>query len=974
MTIPRFGRRFACAAALCLSRACRRAMAEPDEPITPDRGPRMRETTSARAKADFFYQPSTMKRGGAYVSVPPGRNSESALPWRVGVRLFEADTKTGGETFLKLHVEDGPVEKTSMSTKGRWRPWEAHTSLWVGDPATDHLVVKAYGYQVGSGAAQKQIGTPFKIPLAPFAWSRESGARMPAPADHDIPSSDGGRVRMQLVCVQAPSAHDSPKLEVLVGTWNVGNEPPPPDLRSWLDVGAVDRPAMPPPPPERHREMAAGDDLDADGSATPNATPQGTPPTPESAGRATKKANEKLYAQPPPPDMLLEKQGVCPTKFGAFAFVVVGCQEGDYAPRSGFENCESDWLACLAGTLGDSYVLLSKRALGQMRVAAFVRADVAPATHRWRSCTEATGIGHVLSNKGGVGVSCRVWDTSLCFINSHLAAHDDMERRRNDDFAEIVRGCAFGEKVECVQAFHHLVWFGDLNYRCEWGLPETASAAKRVDRNPPKERVRRMIEALSAEAEDAEKNENAENEKRRKGARRKADAPADPVAERHAAHPSNVARRLAVFETDQLTAARKRGDAFMGFEEGNPAEAHMPTFKVQRQRGFAYKEQRTPAWCDRVLWKTAEGFRCDLSFLRAAGEVGTSDHKPVSAGLSVELCAHAAVMHFEEESPAEVRGTPRAGGAGAGALASHRSARSRSGSDAGSVADSSFSKMSSEWSSVRGESEPSPGSRAFKEEESSPFDNSALFRERDKAKVASAGRRVTKTVPGLPAVWKRRHSEKRKTWFHGLFFSCLCPSADSYDETEHCGWQLRFNMLQGKNLLPADINGYSDPYVTFFGSLLAAPPASGAAGKPARWRTKTIVANLDPKWRCDAQVPAIPLLSADPAVIAKEHLLFRVMDEDTLTMDDPIGYGRLHLGPLAEALTLGESVSMDTKVPLTQFGRVAGELQVIVTLERVPWKTKSTKVDVSARKAARKKAAAEGKPNHYQMRDPETER
>ena len=232
-------------------------MAEPDDPTTPDRGPRMRKSASERAKADFFYQPVSVKRGGAYVSVPPGRNTKSALPWRVGVRLFEADTKTGGETFLKLHVEDGPVEKTSTSTKGRWRPWEAHTSLWVGDPATDHLVVKAYAYQAGSGAVPAQIGTPFKIPLAPFAWSRGGGARMPAPADHAIPGSGGGRLRMQLVCVQAPSAHDAPKLEVLVGTWNVGNEPPPPDLRAWLDVGAVDRPAMPPPAPERPRDAAA---------------------------------------------------------------------------------------------------------------------------------------------------------------------------------------------------------------------------------------------------------------------------------------------------------------------------------------------------------------------------------------------------------------------------------------------------------------------------------------------------------------------------------------------------------------------------------------------------------------------------------------------------------------------------------------------------------------------------------------------
>jgi hypothetical protein len=50
---------------------------------------------------------------------------------------------------------------------------------------------------------------------------------------------------------------------------------------------------------------------------------------------------------------------------------------------------------------------------------------------------------------------------------------------------------------------------------------------------------------------------------------------------------------------------------------------------------------------------------------------------------------------------------------------------------------------------------------------------------------------------------------------------------------------------------------------------------------------------------------------------------------------------------------------MDRVVPLTQFGRVAGELKVTLTLERVPRKTKFTKAEVSARKASRKKAAAE---------------
>jgi len=289
-----------------------------------------------------------------------------------------------------------------------------------------------------------------------------------------------------------------------------------------------------------------------------------------------------------------------PTRWGKYDMVVVGCQEGDYKERKEFESCEDDWIAGIAATIGDSYVLHRRNTLGQMRVAAFVRADIQAAVHRWVSSTEATGLGHVLSNKGGVGVVCRVWDTQVCFINSHLAAHDDMTARRNDDFAEIVQGCRFGEKMECTQAFHHLVWMGDLNYRCEWGLGDS----KAVARSPSKERAKLMASKL--------------------------DEPAG---------------RAEVFETDQLTAARLAGDAFLGgaphlqtrvqgallsplqtkirytafkfccqlqraalhlgFQEGEPA-SHPPTFKVERRAGFEYKAQRTPAWCDRVLWKTAE--------------------------------------------------------------------------------------------------------------------------------------------------------------------------------------------------------------------------------------------------------------------------------------------------------------------------------------------------------------------------------
>jgi hypothetical protein len=50
-------------------------------------------------------------------------------------------------------------------------------------------------------------------------------------------------------------------------------------------------------------------------------------------------------------------------------------------------------------------------------------------------------------------------------------------------------------------------------------------------------------------------------------------------------------------------AACARGEAFIGFLE--PGITFRPTFKVKRQVGVEYNDQRVPAYCDRVLCKSS---------------------------------------------------------------------------------------------------------------------------------------------------------------------------------------------------------------------------------------------------------------------------------------------------------------------------------------------------------------------------------
>lgn len=75
----------------------------------------------------------------------------------------------------------------------------------------------------------------------------------------------------------------------------------------------------------------------------------------------------------------------------------------------------------------------------------------------------------IQGNKGGVGVSIQINEASICFINSHLAAHVSEVDRRKEDHDEIVQRMHFGHARRSIDDHEYertSVFYRYCNHNC----------------------------------------------------------------------------------------------------------------------------------------------------------------------------------------------------------------------------------------------------------------------------------------------------------------------------------------------------------------------------------------------------------------------------------------------------------------------------------------------------------------------------
>ncbi|XP_048587954.1 phosphatidylinositol 3,4,5-trisphosphate 5-phosphatase 2A isoform X2 [Nematostella vectensis] len=257
----------------------------------------------------------------------------------------------------------------------------------------------------------------------------------------------------------------------------------------------------------------------------------------------------------------------------------------------GTQECslsEKDWVTKVKSELqrifNVEFFTVSVSTLWEIRLVILARPEHNNMISHVRQSSVKTGIANALGNKGAVGISFLFGATSFCFINCHLAARASRVLRRNQNFHSILKGLNLGQKnvFDLTNQFHHVFWFGDLNYRIDLEVKEVLEAVK-----------------------------------------------------------GNNFYKLR--KADQLMHQITKGNAFVDFKEGYLT--FPPTYRHRRGfADYVWEKAKrsgilvnVPSWCDRVLWHSFPEMKIVNTSYGCTDNIRTSDHWPVFSTFDVGI-------------------------------------------------------------------------------------------------------------------------------------------------------------------------------------------------------------------------------------------------------------------------------------------------------------------------------------------------
>ncbi|KAH9376759.1 hypothetical protein HPB48_010945 [Haemaphysalis longicornis] len=261
----------------------------------------------------------------------------------------------------------------------------------------------------------------------------------------------------------------------------------------------------------------------------------------------------------------------------------IGFQEVSARPQHLLSQAffEEPWIQAIRNAL-HKYSYVKHVRLQGLILAIFTKREHLIQLRGIQSTYTRTGLGGVWGNKGGVTIRLCVYGCSMCFVNSHLAAHESETFQRICEYNTIIEKQRFVDsQATNILTHDYTFWFGDLNFRVDDCTMEEMKAS--IENNTYEQ----------------------------------------------------------MLQKDQLNRVRNKGEAFHEFTEQEIT--FPPTYKFQIDRMGYNFSHRKPAWTDRVLFRyTKNAYENVTLDLKPHQYVShdlyiQSDHKPVSAFFTLKV-------------------------------------------------------------------------------------------------------------------------------------------------------------------------------------------------------------------------------------------------------------------------------------------------------------------------------------------------
>ncbi|OJJ06122.1 hypothetical protein ASPVEDRAFT_139532 [Aspergillus versicolor CBS 583.65] len=241
--------------------------------------------------------------------------------------------------------------------------------------------------------------------------------------------------------------------------------------------------------------------------------------------------------------------------------------------------------------LDESYVLLHSANLIGLFTCIFVKHKERAKIKDVSAAEVKRGMGGLHGNKGALVFRFVLDDSSLCFVNCHLAAGQTQTTNRNNDIAAILEAESLPIENSLTSRLNHFVSGGDGSMIMDHEICIlNGDLNYRIDSVP-----RHVI------IEDIRNN--------------------------------NLPKLL---ERDQLLASRRKNPGFRlrAFQEAPITFAPTYKYDVGTDDYDSSDKKRSPAWCDRVLYRGLGRVK-QLEYRRH--EIRASDHRPVSASFKFRI-------------------------------------------------------------------------------------------------------------------------------------------------------------------------------------------------------------------------------------------------------------------------------------------------------------------------------------------------